>query len=75
MHRGREVLCKQSGIAERSRQFSDEVSWQKVDPQAAAAASARRTSPRVALAKVATRAAVRLAGSWRDDLRDVRCKM
>ena len=35
----------------------------------------RRTSPRVALAKVATRAAVRLAGSWRDDLRDVRCKM
>ena len=33
------------------------------------------TSPRVALAKVATRAAVRLAGSWRDDLRDVRCKM
>ena len=24
------------------------------------------------LAKVATRAAVRLAGSWRDDLRDVR---
>ena len=36
---------------------------------------ARRTSPRVALAKVATRAAVRLAGSWRDDLRDVRCKM
>ena len=29
----------------------------------------------VALTKVATRAAVRLAGSWRDDLRDVRCKM
>jgi len=27
---------------------------------------ARRTSPRVALAKVATRAAVRLAGNWRD---------
>jgi len=27
------------------------------------------------LAKVATRAAVRQAGSWRDDLRDVRCKM
>ena len=26
---------------------------------------ARRTSPRMALAKVATRAAVRLAGSWR----------
>ena len=26
-------------------------------------------------AKVATRAAVRLAESWRDDLRDVRCKM
>lgn len=25
--------------------------------------------------RVATRAAVRLAGSWRDDLRDVRCKM
>ena len=39
LHRSREVLCKQSGIAERSRQFSDEVSWQKVDPQAAAAAS------------------------------------
>ena len=36
---------------------------------------AKRTSPRVALAKVATRAAVRLAESWRDDLRDVRCKM
>ena len=36
---------------------------------------ARRTSPRVALAKVATRAAVRLAGNWRDDLRDVRWKM
>ena len=29
----------------------------------------------MALAKVATRAAVRLAESWRDDLRDVRCKM
>ena len=29
----------------------------------------------MALAKVATRAAVRLAGNWRDDLRDVRCKM
>ena len=39
MHRGREVHCKQSGIAERSRQRSDEVSWQKVDPTAAAAAS------------------------------------
>ena len=39
MHGSREVLCKQSGIAERSRQFSDEVSWQKVDPTAAAAAS------------------------------------
>ena len=39
MHGGRQVLCKQSGIAERSRQFSDEVSWQKVDPTAAAAAS------------------------------------
>ena len=39
MHDSLEVLCKQSGIAERSRQFSDEVSWQKVDPQAAAAAS------------------------------------
>ena len=39
LHRSRQVLCKQSGIAERSRQFSDEVSWQKVDPQAAAAAS------------------------------------
>ena len=39
LHGSREVLCKQSGIAERSRQFSDEVSWQKVDPQAAAAAS------------------------------------
>ena len=37
MHGSRQVLCKQSGIAERSRQFSDEVSWQKVDPQAAAA--------------------------------------
>ena len=36
---------------------------------------ARRTSPRAALAKVATRAAVRLAESWRDDRRDVRCKM
>ena len=36
---------------------------------------ARRTSPRDALAKVATRAAVRLAGNWRDVLRDVRCKM
>jgi len=58
-----------------SRQFSDEVSWQKVDPQAAAAASGEGASPRVALAKVATRAAVRLAESWRDDLRDVRCKM
>ena len=32
---------------------------------------ARRTSPRVALARVATRAAVRLAGNWKDDLRDV----
>ena len=39
LHGSRQVLCKQSGIAERSRQFSDEVSWQKVDPQAAAAAS------------------------------------
>ena len=39
LHRSRQVLCKQSGIAERSRQFSDEVSWMKVDPQAAAAAS------------------------------------
>ena len=29
----------------------------------------------MALAKVETRAAVRLAGSWRDDRRDVRCKM
>ena len=28
---------------------------------------ARRTSPRVALAKVAARAAVRLAESWRDE--------
>ena len=37
MYRSRQVLCKQSGIAERSRQFSDEVSWMKVDPQAAAA--------------------------------------
>ena len=36
---------------------------------------ATTTSPRVATTKVATRAAVRLAGSWRDDLRDVRCKM
>ena len=36
--------------------------------------AARRTSPRVATTKVAL-AAVRLAGSWRDDLRDVRCKM
>ena len=38
---------------------------------------ARRTSPRVATIKVATRAAVRLAGNWRDDRRlmeDVRCK-
>ena len=39
LHGSRQVLCKQSGIAERSRQFSDEVSWQKVDPTAAAAAS------------------------------------
>ena len=29
----------------------------------------------MATTKVATRAAVRLAGSWRADLRDVRCKM
>jgi len=34
-----------------------------------------RKIPRVATTRVATRAAVRLAGSWRDDLRDVRCKM
>ena len=39
LHRSRQVLCKPSGIAERSRQFSDEVCWQKVDPTAAAAAS------------------------------------
>ena len=58
-----------------SRQFSDEVSWQKVDPQAAAAASGEEDITETALAKVTTRAAVRLAGSWRDDLRDVRCKM
>ena len=36
---------------------------------------ARRTSQRVATTRVATRAAVRLAGSWKDDLRDVRCKI
>ena len=29
----------------------------------------------MATTKVATRAAVRLSVSWRDDLRDVRCKM
>ena len=37
--------------------------------------SVERTSPRVATTKVAATATTRQAESWRDDLRDVRCKM
>ena len=34
-----EPFIAKACVTEFSRQFSDEVSWQKVDPQAAAAAS------------------------------------
>ena len=49
-----------------SRQFSDEVSWQKVDPRQLPLHLARRTSPRVATTKAAATTTILQAGSWKD---------